>query len=48
MQIYGVYAMTRAAGLDPETAGTVTHESQFVDDAMKMNMHYLIGFRYTP
>ena len=30
MHFYGVYAMARAAGLDPETARTVAQASQFV------------------
>ena len=34
MHFYGVYALARAAGLDPETAETVAYASQFVDDAI--------------
>ena len=33
MHFYGVYAMARAAGLDPKTARIIAHASQFVDDA---------------
>jgi hypothetical protein len=42
MHFYGVYAMARAAGLDPETARTVAHASQFVDDAIE-DEHALIA-----
>lgn len=34
MHFYGVYALARAAGLDPKTAETVAYASQFVDDAI--------------
>lgn len=42
MHFYGVYAIARAAGLDPETAMTVAHASQFVDDAIE-DEHALIA-----
>ena len=42
MHFYGVYAMARAAGLDPETARTVAHSSQFVDDSIE-DEHALIA-----
>ena len=34
MHFYGVYAMARSAGLNPETAETIAYASQFVDDAI--------------
>lgn len=34
MHFYGVYALARAAGIKPETAQTIAHASQFVDDAI--------------
>ena len=34
MHFYGVYALCRAAGLNPETSYTIAHASQFVDDAI--------------
>ncbi|MDY6986918.1 MAG: DUF6765 family protein [Thermodesulfobacteriota bacterium] len=42
MHFYGVYAMARAAGLDPKTARTVAHASQFVDDAIE-DEHVLVA-----
>jgi hypothetical protein len=42
MHFYGVYALARAAGLDPKTANTVAHASQFVDDAIDDD-HVLIA-----
>jgi len=35
MHFYGVYALARAAGLNPEEAHTVAYASQFVDDATR-------------
>jgi len=34
IHFYGVYALARAAGIDPETAKTIAYASQFVDDAI--------------
>jgi hypothetical protein len=34
IHFYGVYALARAAGIDPETAKTIGYASQFVDDAI--------------
>ncbi|MBW1928868.1 MAG: hypothetical protein JRJ13_06900 [Deltaproteobacteria bacterium] len=34
MHFYGVFAMARAAGIEPETAKIIAHASQFVDDAI--------------
>ena len=34
MHFYGIYALARASGLDPETAKTLAYASQFVDDAI--------------
>ena len=42
MHFYGVYAMARAAGLDPEPARTIAQASQFVDDAIE-DEHALIA-----
>lgn len=42
MHFYGVYAMARAAGIGPETAMTIAHASQFVDDAIE-DEHTLIA-----
>ena len=39
MHFYGVYAMARAAGLDPVTAETIANASQFVDDAVDDDLH---------
>jgi len=35
MHFYGVYALARAAGINPETAKTIAYASQFVDDAIE-------------
>jgi len=34
MHFYGVYALCRAAGIDPKYAKIIAHSSQFVDDAL--------------
>jgi len=34
MHFYGVYALSRAAGIRPETAKIIAYASQFVDDAI--------------
>lgn len=35
MHFYGVYAIARAAGVKPRTAGIIAYASQFVDDAIE-------------
>lgn len=35
MHFYAVYALARAAGIDPDAARIIAHASQFVDDAME-------------
>ncbi len=42
MHFYGVYAMARAAGIEPEMARTIARASQFVDDAIEDD-HALIA-----
>lgn len=44
MHFYGVYALARAAGLEPSVARTIAQASQFVDDATE-DEHSLIGNR---
>jgi hypothetical protein len=35
MHFYGVYALARAAGVQPDVARIIAHASQFVDDAIE-------------
>ena len=42
MHFFGVYSLARAAGLNPSTANTIAHASQFVDDAVDDN-HVVFG-----
>lgn len=45
MHFYGVYALARAAGIEPGTARTIAHCSQFVDDGTQDELIILPGQR---